>query len=114
MADNKIAIKIIPPSAAESISEENLVRFSQIVKIPVDQIKTRISQSKSIIIVTREHPRVYQVIETVKSFGFFVEIVPADKYRVQLGLCGRARPFLNYPTSIRAGMEYRRYYRESL
>ena len=43
MADNKIAIKIMPPSRPENISEDNLVRFSQIVKIPVDRIKARIS-----------------------------------------------------------------------
>ena len=83
MADNKIAIKIIPPSRADSISEDNLVRFSQIVKIPVDQIKARIAQSKNIIIVARDHPRLHGIIQTIKSFGFFVEIVPAGKLRVR-------------------------------
>ena len=92
MADNKIAIKIMPPSRPENISEDNLVRFSQIVKIPVDRIKARISESKNIIIVTRDHPRLYEIIQTVKSFGFFVEIVPADKYRVTSAPTGAPAP----------------------
>ncbi len=81
MSDNKIALKIVPPKTAASISHNDLVRFSRITKVPLEKVKERVSQNKNIIIITRQHPKLDEVINTVRSFGFSVEIQPAEKYR---------------------------------
>ena len=82
MSDNKIALKIVPPKTAASISHDDLVRLSRITKVPLEKVKERVSQNKNIIIITRQHPKLDQVVNTVRSFGFSVEILPAEKYKV--------------------------------
>ncbi len=97
MSDNKIALKIVPPKTAASISHNDLITFSRITKVPLEKVKDRVSRNKNIIIITKEHPKLDEVINTVRSFGFSVEKVSAEKYKVPLASAGPPSPDTRHP-----------------
>lgn len=75
---SKLAIKIVPTPTTRDISEANLTRLSRITKLSSDRLLDKISRGKSIIIVTPDHPRVNELTTLIKSFGFSVNVTPAD------------------------------------
>ena len=79
MAEDKIAIRLVPTPATQDIAEANLVRLSRITKLPLDTIKDRVAKGKSIVIITAEHPKVSAAVELLKSFGFSVTAAPVGK-----------------------------------
>lgn len=72
MAEEKTAIKIIPTPATHDISQHDLLRLARITRIPVEKIRERFSRGKGLTIVTTAHPKVAELVELIKSFGFSV------------------------------------------
>ncbi len=72
MAGEKIAIKIVPTPATQDLPDEDLTRVSRVTKLPVERVRARIINGKSITIVTPEHPRVADLIQLFKTMGFSV------------------------------------------
>ncbi|HTY25554.1 MAG TPA: protein kinase [Desulfomonilaceae bacterium] len=98
-ADDRISIRMVPTASTERISDHDLTRFSRIVKIPLEKIKDKISRGRSIIIVTRPHPKLEEIINLIKSLGFSVEISPPEKYRLATGseVIGAPVPSARHP-----------------
>jgi WD40 repeat protein/serine/threonine protein kinase len=78
MADEKTVIKITPTPAVQDISRTNLLRLSRITKLPPEKVSQRISAGKSIAIVTSMHPKLEDVANLIRGFGFSVTISPVE------------------------------------
>jgi WD40 repeat protein/serine/threonine protein kinase len=79
MSGEKIAIKIVPTPATQDPSEKILLRLSRITKLQPERLKDRISRGKSIVIITKQHPKVDAVVDLIRSFGFSVSVVSAAR-----------------------------------
>ncbi|MDQ7784311.1 MAG: protein kinase [Desulfomonilaceae bacterium] len=83
MSQDKIAIRIVPTPATQDISQSHVARLSRITKLSAERVRERISQGKSIVIVTAKHPKVDDLIALVKSMGFSVTSGPAIRTKEQ-------------------------------
>lgn len=78
MSAEKLAIKIVPTPATQDISDHDLEKLARITKLSSDRIRERISRGKGLVIITPEHPRVAELTELIKSFGFAVTVSSAN------------------------------------
>ncbi len=83
MSLEKLAIRIAPTSATQNLSDTELSKLSRLTKLPPERIKERIEHGKSIVILTPEHPRVAELTELIRSFGFTVTVGPSQSVRTQ-------------------------------
>jgi WD40 repeat protein/serine/threonine protein kinase len=88
MAGEKITIVIVPTADSLKISENDLTRLSRMTKLPPEALKQRISDGKAINLITREHPKLKQVADLIKSLGFSVTISPWEPVRGATGVRG--------------------------
>ncbi|MEW6347932.1 MAG: protein kinase [Thermodesulfobacteriota bacterium] len=72
MEIEKVGIKIVPTPATQEISPHDIAKLSRITKLPEERIRDRISKGKVIVIITANHPRIAEVVELIRSFGFSV------------------------------------------
>lgn len=72
MTNERIAIRITPTPASQNISSKNLARLAKIAKMTPEAIEARISRGKGITLVTQSHPKLKEVVQLIKSFGFSV------------------------------------------
>lgn len=79
MSGEKIAIKIVPTPATQDPSEKILLRLSRITKLKPERLKDRLSRGKSIVIITKQHPKVQAVVDLIRSFGFSVNLVSVPR-----------------------------------
>ncbi len=98
MAEDKIAIKVIPTPATHDISQNDLLRLARITRFPVEKIRERFSRGKGITIVTQVHPKVAELVGLIKSLGFSVVTGP-PKENISVPAQGSA------PTVTRHGRE---------
>ncbi len=78
MEPEKVGIKIVPTPATQEISQTDISKLSRITKLPEEKIRDRISKGKVIIIITTNHPRIKDVVELIKTFGFSVTTGTAE------------------------------------
>lgn len=76
MAEEKVAIRIIPTPATQDISDHDIQRLARIIHISPDRIKERIDQGKGLTLVTAPHPKIDQLVKLVKAIGFSVMVGP--------------------------------------
>lgn len=79
MAGEKIAIKIVPTPATQDTSDKVLQRLSRLTKLKPERLRDRITRGKSIVIITKRHPKVDAVVELIRSFGFSVSVLSASR-----------------------------------
>ena len=85
MSENKISIRIVPTPATQDISNADIDRLSRLTKLTNDRVKDRISKGKSIVIITRDHPKVQEVAKLLRSMGFSVATGPAVPQKPSAG-----------------------------
>ncbi len=79
METEKVGIKIVPTPATQEISSHDIAKLSRITKLPEERIRDRISKGKVIVIITANHPRIAEVVELIRSFGFSVTTGSPDE-----------------------------------
>ncbi|MEW6112891.1 MAG: protein kinase, partial [Thermodesulfobacteriota bacterium] len=81
MAEEKIALKIIPTPSTQDVSQSSLLKLSHVIKISPESIMDRISRGQGMLIVMRESPTVDKLEAFLKSLGFSVTRSPAGDVR---------------------------------
>ncbi|MEJ2715679.1 MAG: protein kinase [Deltaproteobacteria bacterium] len=78
MSNTKITIAIVPTPAAQDASEKVLRRISRITRIPQEEVRQIIYEGRTIKLVTRQHPRIPELIAFIRSLGFSVSLGPSS------------------------------------
>lgn len=85
MAEEKIAIRIIPTPATQDISEQDVLRLARITRLDPKDVKGRISQGKGLTLITVRHPKVDELASLIRSIGFAVTIGPLTEFQQKIG-----------------------------
>jgi WD40 repeat protein/serine/threonine protein kinase len=76
MADEKIAIRILPTPATQNLAEEYVLKLARLTKLDPEKIRDRFAKGKGITMVTAPHPKVSGLVELVRKIGFYVTTGP--------------------------------------
>lgn len=79
----KIAIRITPTPATQDITVKDILRLARITQLPSEKVRDRISQGKSITIITPMHPKIEELVSIIKSIGFAVVMGQPNKTTLQ-------------------------------